>query len=129
MADFHATKHMSSSVNSKVHHQKSSQSNITLPPTQIASSQKYEGCIAVKMAKLKKSLHQLPVITNQISSRYFFQEYVTPIVHCATILKELKQKHQAILACQRDNAAANTKKKANKRAHQMNTQATERTQL
>ena len=79
------------------------------------------------MAKLKKLLKQPPVSKNWISSQFFFQTYVTPIVHHATILEELKQKRQEILARQRKNAATN-KEKANKKAQNMKSKATERTQ-
>ena len=55
----------------------------------------------------------------------FFQEYIILIVNHATILEELKQKHQSILACQCDNAAAKTEKQT--KACQMKVQTTEKT--
>lgn len=64
---------------------------------------------------------------DQISTRYFFQSYVTPIVYCATILDKLKQKYQGIVVYQWDNAAANTKE-AKERAHKVKLIATESTQ-
>ena len=45
----------------------------------------------------------------EISSQYI-QKYVTPIVTCAMILEELKQKRQAILALQHDNAVTKKEK-------------------
>ena len=116
MADFHATKHTSTAVTSNVNQQQLNKSSYIHPPTSILPSQKSEGCIAGNMAKLKKWLYR-PTVRMKISSRYI-QNYITPIDPRATLLEELKQKRQVLLAHQRDNAAAK-KKKATKRAHQL----------
>ena len=56
---------------------------------------------------------------------WYIRHYITPIDPHATILEKLKKKRQALLACQRDNAATK-KKKATKRARQLEVQAAEK---
>ena len=75
------------------------------------------------MARLKKLLKRPPVRTNQIPTRHFLHTYVTPIIHHLTILEELNQKHQEIIALQRKNAATK-KEKANEKSQQMEAKAT-----
>ena len=58
-------------------------------------------------------------------SSWYVQNYITPINPCVTLLEELKQKRQALLARQRDNATAK-KKKATKRARQLKVQPAEK---
>ena len=69
-AAFHATntKHTSSAAKSNTNHPKIDNCTDKLPPTPINPSKQHAGCTADKMDKLKKSLKQRPVRTNQISN-------------------------------------------------------------
>ena len=95
IGDFHAMKHTSTAATSNVNQQKPNKSPDNHPPTPIVPSQS-EGCITGNMAKLKKWLHQ-PTVRMNISSRYD-QKYITPINPHVTLLEELKQKRQVLLA-------------------------------
>ena len=123
MADSHATKHASSAAKYNTIHPKLDYTD-KIPPTPIAASEQHSGFTADKMAKLEKLLKR-PVRTNQISTRHFFQRYVTPIVHRLSILEELKQMRQEILARQRKNAATK-KEKAKNKAQNMKAKAADR---
>ena len=124
MADSHATKHTCSAAKSNTIHPQLDCTD-TIAPTPIAPSKRRAVCTADKMEKLKKSLKR-PVRTNRISTRHFFQTYVTPIVHRSSISEELKQRRRQILVRQRKNVVTKTEN-ANEKAQNVKATAADRT--